>query len=154
MPIIRPVHLLELTVAPLMVPHVALRAETFVAVGAPERPLVAMDPLVDSQILLLRETFAAARERTTERLRPVMDMLVRLQANVSSESLAAALKRTSEHLVIVSLCLLLVVGLARIKHLRIVTAGMEALFSVLNCLIGDYAGADHLILIITARLKI
>ena len=139
--------------APLVIPHVALRAETFVAVGAPERPLIAMNPLVDSQVLLLREAFAAARERAAERLGPVVDMLVRLQANVSLELLAAALKRTSEHLVIVSFCLWLW-ALAKVGDLRILAARMEASLRVLKTIIVNWAGADHQILCETARAKI
>ena len=146
-------YLLELTVAPLVIPHVALRAETFVAVGAPEGPLIAMNPLMDSQVLLFRETFAAARERAAERLCPVVDMLVRLQADVSLELLAAALKRTSEHLVIVSFRLLLV-ALAKVGDLGIIAAGMEALLRVLRRISVNCAGADHLILVETARVKI
>ena len=146
-------YLLEFTVAPLVIPHVALRAETFVAVGAPEGPFIAMDPLMDSQVLLFRETFAAARERAAERLCPVVDMLVRLQADVSLELLAAALKRTSEHLVIVSFRLLLV-ALAKVGDLGIIAAGMEALLRVLVGVSVNCAGADHLILVEAARAKI
>ena len=46
-------YLLELTVSPLVIPHVALGAETLVADGTPEWQLVVMNSLVDPQILLL-----------------------------------------------------------------------------------------------------
>ena len=46
-------YLLLLAVTPLMVPHVALRAEALVALAASEWSLVCMDSLVDSQVLLL-----------------------------------------------------------------------------------------------------
>ena len=149
----QPRYLLEFTVAPLVIPHVALRAETFAAVGAPEGPFIAMNPLMDSQVLLFRETFAAARERAAERLCPVVDMLVRLQADASLELLAAALKRTSEHLVIVSFCFLLVAR-ARIGHPSIIAARMEALLRVLRRISVPCAGADHLTLFEAARVKI
>ena len=135
-------HLLELSVAPLMIQHVALRAEPFVAVGAPERTFVAMYALMDSQVLLLREAFTAAWELTAVRLCPVVDMLVRLQADLPPECLAAALKKTCENLFKFSLYLLLQVVFAEIGVLRIIIAVINRLMFVLS----SFAGADQLTL--------
>ena len=67
--------LLVSKVPALMVPHVALGPEALAAaLRAVEGPLVGVDPLVDAEILLLTEGFAAAGEVALVGLSAVMQM--------------------------------------------------------------------------------
>jgi hypothetical protein len=101
--------LLEVVVAPFVIQHVALGSESFATFGTDERSLIFVDALVDSQILLLREAFAACWELTSERLCAIMNVRVRLQTNASLETLAAAFERADKNRLVV---LLFSLGLA------------------------------------------
>ena len=81
-----------------MVLHVALRSEALTAaLRAGKGTLVAVDALVDFQVLLLRKGFGAAGERTAERLGSLVKMNVGLEPNLSTEGLATVWKRASEY---------------------------------------------------------
>ena len=102
--------------APLVIPHVALRSEAFVTMRASERSFVVMNPLMDSQILLFGEAFATGREHTAERLRPIVDVLMCLQSNVSLEAFTTAFVRANEHLLFVSRLSLAVLVLPKLGN--------------------------------------
>ena len=57
----RCINLLQIVVSAFVIPHVALRMEVLSTVGANERIVIFVDPLVYLHVLLLCETLAAAR---------------------------------------------------------------------------------------------
>ena len=94
------IDLLLLKVASLVISHIALRSEAFVALAACKRSLIVMYALVNFQVLLLWETFATGREGTTEWLSSIVNVLVCLQPNAFFEALAAALIIADEYLLV------------------------------------------------------
>ena len=85
-------NLLITEVAALMVLHVASRAETFVAafLGTGEGALVAMDALMDFEVLLLAKGSVAGRLGASEWLSAVVHVQMGSQAGLSGETLLAA----------------------------------------------------------------
>ena len=94
------IDLLLLTVTSLVISHISLRTEAFVALAAGKRSLIVMYPLVNFQVLLLWETFATGGKSAAEWLSSIVNVLVCPEPNASFKALAAALIIADEYLLI------------------------------------------------------